>query len=203
MEPVTDALLGRMVQAIVDEVDPEQIILFGSRGRGDERENSDVDLIVVEAEPFGLERSRHKELVRLYHALARFHVPADARSSALRRRSRSRAAVVSSRSAFITGALHWRGGRGGGRRGRCRAGFDGHHPRHPGRGPRDADSRIPGRDVGGADPGAHASPIRASCRPAGVRHGGGAADRRGRERRRRFGRTARRCRREAGRTRPA
>ena len=77
MEPVTDALLGRMVQAIVDEVDPEQIILFGSRGRGDERENSDVDLIVVEAEPFGLERSRHKELVRLYHALARFHVPAD------------------------------------------------------------------------------------------------------------------------------
>ena len=69
MEPVTDALLDRMVQAIVDEVDPEQVILFGSRGRGDGRENSDVDLIVVEAEPFGPGRSRHKELVRLYHAL--------------------------------------------------------------------------------------------------------------------------------------
>ena len=77
MEPVTDALLDRMVQAIVDEVDPEQVILFGSRGRGEERENSDVDLIVVEAEPFGPGRSRHKELVRLYHALAGFHVPAD------------------------------------------------------------------------------------------------------------------------------
>ena len=76
-EPVTDALLDRMVQAIVDEVDPEQVILFGSRGRGDERENSDVDLIVVEAEPFGPGRSRHKESVRLYHALAGFHVPAD------------------------------------------------------------------------------------------------------------------------------
>ena len=37
-EPVTDALLDRMVQAIVDEVDPEQVILFGSRGRGDARE---------------------------------------------------------------------------------------------------------------------------------------------------------------------
>ena len=77
MVPVTDALLDRMVQAIVDEVDPEQVILFGSRGRGEERENSDVDLIVVEAEPFGPGRSRHKELVRLYHALAGFHVPAD------------------------------------------------------------------------------------------------------------------------------
>ena len=75
--PVTDALLERMVQAIVDAVDPEQIILFGSRGRGEERENSDVDLIVVEAEPFGPERSRHRELVRLYHAVAGFRVPAD------------------------------------------------------------------------------------------------------------------------------
>ena len=77
MEPVTDALLDRMVRAIVDEVDPEQVILFGSRGRGDARESSDIDLIVVEAEPFGPGRSRHKELVRLYHAVAGFHVPAD------------------------------------------------------------------------------------------------------------------------------
>ena len=77
MIPVTERLLGEMVQAIVNEVDPEQVILFGSRARGDERENSDIDLIVLEAEPFGPERSRHKELVRLYHALAKFHVPAD------------------------------------------------------------------------------------------------------------------------------
>ena len=76
-EPVTDALLDRMVQAIVDEVDPEQVILFGSRARGDERENSDIDLIVVEAEPFGPKRSRHRELVRLYHTVAGFRVPAD------------------------------------------------------------------------------------------------------------------------------
>ena len=56
MEPMAGALLDRMVQAIVDEVAPEQVILFGSRGRGDEGESSDVDLIVVEAEPFGSER---------------------------------------------------------------------------------------------------------------------------------------------------
>lgn len=76
-DPVTDALLDRMVQAIVDEVDPEQVILFGSRGRGEERENSDIDLIVVEADPFGPVRSRHKEVVRLYRALAGIHVPTD------------------------------------------------------------------------------------------------------------------------------
>ena len=66
-----------MVGAIVAEVDPEQVILFGSRARGDAREDSDVDLIVVEAEPFGPERSRHTEMVRLYHALAGFRVGID------------------------------------------------------------------------------------------------------------------------------
>lgn len=75
--PVTDKLLDQMVQAIVAEVDPEQVILFGSRARGDAREDSDVDLVVVEAEPFGPERSRRQELVRLYHALVEFPVSAD------------------------------------------------------------------------------------------------------------------------------
>ena len=77
MTQVTGTLIERMVRAIVDEVDPEQVILFGSRGRGDERQDSDVDLVVVEAEPFGPERSRHKEMVRLYHAVAGFPVAAD------------------------------------------------------------------------------------------------------------------------------
>lgn len=51
MTHVTDTFIDDMVQAIVDEVDPEQVILFGSRGKGDEREHSDVDLVVVEADP--------------------------------------------------------------------------------------------------------------------------------------------------------
>ena len=32
-------LLDRMVQAIVNEADPEQVILFGSRARGDWRDS--------------------------------------------------------------------------------------------------------------------------------------------------------------------
>ena len=77
MTQVTDALLDQMVQAIVDEVDPEQVILFGSRARGEEREDSDVDLVVVEAEPFGKTRSRRLEAVRLWRTLSRFVVPKD------------------------------------------------------------------------------------------------------------------------------
>ncbi len=77
MTQVTEAVLDRMVRAIVDEADPEQIILFGSRARGDQRRDSDVDLIVVEAEPFGPERSRHQEMVRLYHAITGSGVSTD------------------------------------------------------------------------------------------------------------------------------
>ena len=74
---VTDAVIAEMVETLVIEADPEQVILFGSRGRGDARTDSDVDLIVVEAEPFGPGRDRVKEMARLYKALAGFLVPAD------------------------------------------------------------------------------------------------------------------------------
>ena len=77
MTQVTDALLERMVQVIVAEVDPEQVILFGSRARGDERADSDVDLVVIESAPLGQGRSRHTEEVRLYRALAGFHISKD------------------------------------------------------------------------------------------------------------------------------
>ncbi len=77
VDTVTPELLERMTQAIVDEVDPEQVILFGSRGRGEERPGSDVDLLVIEAAPFGPERSRHKEMLRLARAVRKFRVPKD------------------------------------------------------------------------------------------------------------------------------
>lgn len=46
-------VLQEMVNVIIAEVDPEQIILFGSRARGEARPDSDVDLLVIEREPFG------------------------------------------------------------------------------------------------------------------------------------------------------
>ena len=49
-----------MVCAIVAAADPEQVLLFGSRARGDHREHSDVDLIVVEANPSMNEAARRE-----------------------------------------------------------------------------------------------------------------------------------------------
>lgn len=75
--PVDAALLGQMVRAIVDEVDPDRVILFGSHARRDARPDSDVDLLVVEREPFGPDRSRFVEMNRLYDTLSHFFVPKD------------------------------------------------------------------------------------------------------------------------------
>ena len=77
MDRVDDALLLQMTTTIVDEVDPEKVILFGSRARGDAKADSDFDLVVVEAEPFGPDRDRGAQETRLWRALAKFHVPKD------------------------------------------------------------------------------------------------------------------------------
>jgi predicted nucleotidyltransferase len=77
MITVTDQVLNEMVRAIVREVDPEQVWLFGSRARGQAGPDSDVDLLIVEREPFGPGRSRWQELVRLYDAIASFRVGVD------------------------------------------------------------------------------------------------------------------------------
>ena len=73
----TSQLLQQMVETIVTEVDPEQVILFGSHARGDASEDSDVDLIVVESEPFDKNRDRGAEAVRLWRALAGFSISKD------------------------------------------------------------------------------------------------------------------------------
>ena len=74
---VTDDMLQQMARVIVHEVEPERIILFGSHARGEARPGSDVDLLVIEQEPFGKLRSRRREAALLWRALARFPVPKD------------------------------------------------------------------------------------------------------------------------------
>ncbi|MHB8915004.1 MAG: nucleotidyltransferase domain-containing protein [Thiobacillus sp.] len=69
MDANEEALLQQMVNTIVREVSPETIILFGSRTRSNARLDSDVDLLVVETEPFSPQRSRRKEAARLYMTL--------------------------------------------------------------------------------------------------------------------------------------
>jgi uncharacterized protein len=42
-----DPKLNALVSALVEALRPRRIILFGSRARGDAREDSDVDLLVI------------------------------------------------------------------------------------------------------------------------------------------------------------
>jgi predicted nucleotidyltransferase len=77
MIDVTEQVLSDMVQTIVREVDPERIYLFGSRVRGEARQDSDVDLLIVVSEPFGPEHSRFEEINRVYRAVSSFRIPND------------------------------------------------------------------------------------------------------------------------------
>lgn len=45
---ITDELLGEVVRRIREAGDPLQILLFGSHARGENRPNSDLDLLIVE-----------------------------------------------------------------------------------------------------------------------------------------------------------
>jgi len=45
--PVTETLLQEITRQIVDNFDPEKVVLFGSRSSGTERADSDVDLLVI------------------------------------------------------------------------------------------------------------------------------------------------------------
>jgi predicted nucleotidyltransferase len=47
MDPPRDDLIGDIVRRIVETAQPEKIILFGSRARGDARPNSDFDVLAT------------------------------------------------------------------------------------------------------------------------------------------------------------
>lgn len=72
-----NTLIDEVIALIVKEVSPEQIILFGSYAKGMVSERSDIDILVVESDDFGVHKSRRKELLILSKAIARFQVPID------------------------------------------------------------------------------------------------------------------------------
>ena len=74
---IADDVIDRMTQRIVREVHPQRILLFGSWARGEANEHSDVDLLVVERESFGENRSRRQEAARIWRCLSEFRIPTD------------------------------------------------------------------------------------------------------------------------------
>ena len=68
-------LLEQIVDALRAAGQPERVILFGSRARGDARPESDFDLLIVQApQP---DSSRWQELRRLRQGLRRFPIAKD------------------------------------------------------------------------------------------------------------------------------
>ena len=72
-----DPMIAEIVQAVVEAVAPEQIILFGSSVHGMRGPDSDVDLLVVEKEASFHHGSRWAESGRIRKALWKFPVPID------------------------------------------------------------------------------------------------------------------------------
>lgn len=70
---VDQAVLDEIVRRLVEAVDPDRIILFGSRARGDPRPDSDVDLLIVKDSP----EPPGRRDVRAYRALMGIGVPKD------------------------------------------------------------------------------------------------------------------------------
>jgi addiction module HigA family antidote len=73
----SQAVLDEIVERMVEAVDPERIVLFGSSAIGEAGPGSDVDLLVVDRKPFGPERSRRRQLGRIREALAGMGIAKD------------------------------------------------------------------------------------------------------------------------------
>ena len=71
------ARLRRIVDTIVNEVDPIRIVLFGSQARGDANDTSDVDLLIVVEAPFQNGRKRVDMMTHLWRVLSDIRGPKD------------------------------------------------------------------------------------------------------------------------------
>jgi len=72
-----DEIARDIINATVGAVAPEQIVLFGSRARGDNGPDSDLDLLVVMRDSFTPEHTRQGDLRRIRQAIRPFRLPVD------------------------------------------------------------------------------------------------------------------------------
>ena len=70
---IDEATLQEIVRRLVRAVDPDRIVLFGSRARSDARPDSDLDLLIVKESG----ELRHRRAIPAYNALIGLGVPTD------------------------------------------------------------------------------------------------------------------------------
>jgi predicted nucleotidyltransferase len=74
MQTTTENVLPEIVRRLVDEFDPEEIILFGSRAWGEPRPDSDYDLLVIVT---ASEEKPTRRATRGYQCLREIDIPID------------------------------------------------------------------------------------------------------------------------------
>ena len=70
---VDESLLKEIVRRLVEAVDPDRIVLFGSRARGDARPDSDLDLLIIK----DTDEPAYRRTAPAYRALSGLGVPKD------------------------------------------------------------------------------------------------------------------------------
>lgn len=70
---VSAETIDKLVRTLVAAANPTKVILFGSYARGDARDDSDIDFLIVEPTV----HSKREEMVRLRRLLRPFRVPVD------------------------------------------------------------------------------------------------------------------------------
>lgn len=65
--PITQDKITEIIDRIVEAVHPYKIYLFGSRAKGTEREDSDIDLLVIA----DMEGPRHKRSLTIHRLFPR------------------------------------------------------------------------------------------------------------------------------------
>lgn len=70
---IDERTLGEIVRRLVEAIDPDRIVLFGSRARGDSGPDSDLDLLIVKES----DELRHRRAIPAYKALSGLGIPTD------------------------------------------------------------------------------------------------------------------------------
>lgn len=77
MQQMTFDDLRTIADQIVRVADPLKVILLGSRARGTERVDSDIDLLVVAERPINKPWNRRIAIGNMYRSITSFGVPVD------------------------------------------------------------------------------------------------------------------------------
>jgi len=70
---ISEIKINKIIEKLVETARPIKIYLFGSYARGEARENSDLDFLIVEHKI----KSQRKEMVRLHDAIRPMRLPVD------------------------------------------------------------------------------------------------------------------------------